>query len=87
MFDALAIACRLTDAGLSDKLADALAKTLRELANHGTAGVDVETLATNADPAARISTLEARRYPAMLMQTAVTAGLPGLFLGDLRRHG
>lgn len=87
MFDTLAIACRLTDAGLSGKQADALANTLREPANHRTAGIDVETLATKADPAARISTLEARLYPAMLMQTAVTAGLPGLFLRDLRWLG
>ena len=87
MFGPLAIACRLTDAGLSDQQADALAKTLRDPANHGTAGIDVETLATKADPAARISTLEARLYPAMLMQTAVTAGLSGLFLGDLRWLG
>lgn len=38
MFDILAIGRRLTDAGLSEKQAGALADTLREVAEHDTAG-------------------------------------------------
>ena len=60
---------------------------LREAAEHDTAGVDVETLATKTDLASGIAALEARLYRAMLMQTAVTVGLLGLLLGALRRLG
>ena len=74
MFDTLAIARRLTDTGLSDKQADALADALREAAEHDTAGIDVETLATKTDLAAEIAALEVRLYRAMLMQTTVTVG-------------
>ena len=71
MFDTHAIARRLIDAGLSDKQADALTDALREAAEHDAAGIDVETLATKADLRAEVSSLEARLYRAMLMQTAV----------------
>ena len=78
---------RLTDAGLSEKQADALADALREAAEHDTAGIDVETLATKNDLRAEIASLEARLHRAMLMQTAVTVGLLGLLLGALRWLG
>ena len=81
------MARRLTDAGLSEKQAGALAAALREAAEHDTAGLDVETLATKTDLVAEIATLEARLYRAMLMQTAVTVGLLGLLPGALRWLG
>ena len=88
MFDTHAIARRLTDAGLSDKQADALTDAIREPAEHDAAGIDVETLATKADLLrAEVSSLEARLYRAMLMQTAVTVGLLGLLLGAQRWLG
>ncbi len=87
MFDTHAIARRLIDAGLSDKQADALTDARREAAEHDAAGIDVETLATKADLRAEVSSLEARLYRAMLMQTAVTVGLLGLLLGALRWLG
>ena len=87
MFDTHAIARRLIDAGLSDKQADALTDALREAAEHDAAGIDVETLATKTDLRAEVSSLEARLYRAMLMQTAVTVGLLGLLLGALRWLG
>ena len=84
MFDTHAIARRLTNAGLSVEQADALTDALREAAEHDAAGVDVETLSTKTDLRAEIASLEARLYRAMLVQTAVTVGLPGLLLGALR---
>ena len=44
-------------------------------------------IATTADLRAEVSSLEARLYRAMLMQTAVTVGLLGLLLGALRWLG
>lgn len=87
MFDTHAIARRQTDAGLSDKQADALTDALREAAEHDAAGINVETLATKADLRSEVSALEARLYRAMLMQTAVAVGLLGLLRGALRRLG
>ena len=65
VFDTRAIVRRLTDAGLSEKQADALTDALREAAEHAAAGVDVEALATKADLRAEVVSLEARLYRAM----------------------
>ena len=87
MFDTHVIARRLTDAGLSEKQADALTDALREAAEHDAAGVDVDALATKMDLRAEIASLDTRLYRAMLMQTAATVGLLGLLLGALRWIG
>ena len=84
MFDTQAIARRLANAGLSVEQADALTDALREAAEHDTAGVNVETLATKTDRGVEIASLESRIYRAMLVKTAVTVGLLGLLLGVLR---
>lgn len=71
MFDTLAVARRLTEAGIDPAHADALASAIREAAEHHRAA----DFASRADLAA----LEARIYRAMLIQTgALLAGVAAL---------
>lgn len=70
MFDTLAVARRLTEAGIDPAHADALANAIREAAHHRAAD-----FASRADLAA----LEAWIYRAMLIQTgALLAGVAAL---------
>ena len=102
MFDTLAIARRLADAGIEPAHADALTDAIRDAAEHHRAA----DLATRADLTAqgdrfdarfaaqddrvdaRIATLEARIYRAMLLQAGVIIGaIVGAIAAILRFAG
>ncbi len=67
MFDSLAIARRLTEAGIDRDQADILADAIRQAAEHGN-HVSPDTLR------AELATLRADLYRAMLLQTVAIIG-------------
>ena len=67
MFDSLAIARRLTEAGIARDQADILADAIRQAAEHGN-HVSPDTLR------AELATLRADLYRAMLLQTVAIIG-------------
>ena len=88
MFDSLAVARRLTEAGIERGQADALADAIRQAAEHVTperfqAGV--------AELRTEIAGFESRIYRAMLVQAGAIVGalvgIAGIVVGSLRLLG
>ena len=79
MFDTLAVARRLAEAGFDPAPADALTAALRDTRPAGgeyvtQAGLDARISAQDDRIDARISALEARIYRAMLLQAGAIVG-------------
>lgn len=74
MLDTLAIARTLTDAGIDRDHAAAIADAVRQAAEHGdhATRADLDTQTAGFD--ARLASLEARIYRAMLLQAGAIVG-------------
>ena len=81
MFDTHAIARALTATDLTDAQADAITDAVRQAAEHDSAGIDVEALATKAD----LTALEARLAWRLIGAGIAIAGIQAAALFALLR--
>ena len=91
MFDSLAIARQLTDAGIDRGQADALADAIRQAAEHGEHVTPERFDAGISELRTEITALESRIYRAMLVQAGAIVGalvgIAGIVVGALRLLG
>ena len=85
MFDTHAIARALTATDLTDAQVDAITDAVRQAAEHDSAGIDVEALATKADLRAEITALEARLAWRLIGAGIAIAGIQAAALFALLR--